>query len=250
MKIKFILIIVSLLNVSCCKIASQENSNIKHSQSKVLIERYNILRGKNKLPIMVQDTILDNICKTLISNNKYINSNNTFNEDSIRHLLYRNGIIDYQYNIKVTLDNDTTTIFDSFLLSDNSNHLYVGYAQIKNKHILFKTKSYLKFDHGIVSAHSTQIDGFSKVVHVDIKTDSIIRYFNILEPDKYYYQFYNRLPLNNDDIDTINKMEATTIKIDDNTMGNIKYNLIIKSINSDNFLIISNKKNERVAIVK
>lgn len=130
MKIKFILIIILLLlNISCCKITSQENINIKHSQSKALIERYNKLRVQNKVPTIIQDTILDNICSVLITNNKYRNKDNAFNEDSIRHLLYRNGVIDYQYNIQETLDNDTIASFNSFLLSDNSSNLHVGYKK-------------------------------------------------------------------------------------------------------------------------
>jgi len=248
MKIKYILIVISILNINCCRITPQETNTTKHSQSKMLIDRYNILRTEKKLPIIIQDTILDSICKILITNNQYKNRNNIFNEDSVRQLLYRNNIIDYQYEIKEISVSDTANTYNSFLISDKSNNIRLGYAKNKNKHILLKTKNYLKFERWKISVSSGSIDGFSPTTIVNVKTDSIIGYFKTSTSDIYYYQFYSRIPLSTDKLDNIKRFEVQPIKIEDKDQDS--YELIIKFTDPDVFLIILNKDYERIAILK
>ena len=248
MKIKYILIVISIFNINCCRITPQETNATKHSQSKMLVERYNLLRTEKKLPIIIQDTILDNICKVLITNNQYKNRNNIFIEDSIRQLLYRSNIIDYQYEIKETSVSDTTNTYNSFLLSDKSNNIRLGYAKNKNKHILLKTKKYLRFERWKISASSGNVDGFSQMTTVNLKTDSITGYFKTSTPDKYYYQFYNRIPLSTDKLDSIKRFEVQPQKNED--IDQDSYDLIIKFTDPDVFLIILNNNNERIAILK
>lgn len=229
--------------------ATQQKNN--RNQSKQLIVRYNKLRLKKNLPLLLHDPLLDNVVSKIQLNKEYKNSKGSYKEDSIRLLLYRSGIIEYQYDLKEVLDKDTTAAFNSFLLADNSKNIRVGYKKSGNKHILFKTKSYLKFDHWIISAQSAIIDGLnSKVTTVDVKTDWATCYFKTPRPGMYYYQFSDYIPLSTDKMDNIEKFEVQTVRTDDKRVTQDMYDLIIKSTKPEDFLIISNEKNERIAVVK
>jgi hypothetical protein len=168
-------------------------------------------------------------------------------------LLYNSGIIEYQYDLKEVLDKDTTAAFNSFLLTENSKNIHVGYKKSGNKHILFKTRSYLKFDHWYVSEHSDPIDALNSnvtTIVLNIKTDWTICYFKTSNPDKYYYQFSDHIPLSTDKMDNIKKFEVQTVRSDKKKVTQDMYDLIIKSKKPDMFLIISNKNNKRIAVVK
>jgi hypothetical protein len=156
MKGKHILIVIFLaLMTGYNIILSQDNNDvtsdlsIDSKQSKNLIDRYNSLRTSKGLPSIKHDTVLDNICKALLTDETktFRKSADVYDEASVRLFLCENGILDYQYEIKEISDNDTTSIFKDFLLTDKWNHIRTGYYRTENKHILLKTKSYL--NHGI-----------------------------------------------------------------------------------------------------
>lgn len=229
--------------------ATQQKNN--RNQSKQLIARYNKLRLKKNLPLLLHDSLLDNVATKIQLNKGYKNSKGSYKEDSIRMLLYNSGIFEYQYDLKEVLDKDTTAAFNSFLLTENSKNIRVGYKKSGNKHILFKTRSYLKFDHWYISVHSDPIDPLnSKVTTVDVKTDWAICYFKTLQAGKYYYQFSDHIPLSTDKMDNIKKFEVQTVRRDNKRATQDMYDLIIKSTKPDMFLIISNKNNERIAVAK
>ena len=116
---------------------------------------------------------------------------------------------------------------------------------------MLKTKSYLKFSYGTISARSNVIDALhSKSSTADVKIDSIIRYFKVLNPDKYYYQLYNRIPLRIDKMDTIKRNEVQTVKPTNKDDRKDSYDFVIKTMDSDMFLVISNQNGERVAVIK
>lgn len=220
---------------------------VNHQQSKLLIDRFNKIRQAKKMNEIVQDTTLDNICRTLITNKTYRNLDNTFNENSVRHLLYENGVIDYQYEINEVPDKDTTAIFNSFLLADDSNTIRMGYRKNANKQLLFKTKSFLQFDHWTIAAHSETLSGFNKVTEAAVITDSVICHLKTSNPGKYYYQLYNHIPLSTENLDNIKKYEVQSgITCDNQDM----YDIVIKSTDPNAFFIILNKNNERIVVIK
>lgn len=249
-KILFIIIIPCILSSSQSMLAKPEQKD-NQNRSKQLIIRYNKLRLKKNLPLLLHDSLIDNVVSKIQLNKKYKDSKGSYKEDSIRLLLYRSGIIEYQYDMKEVLDKDTTAVFNSFLLADNSKNLRVGYKRSGNKHLLFKTKSYLKFDHWNVSVHSDPIDLLnSKTTKANIKTDWAICHFKTSQPDKYYYQFSKHIPLRTEKMDNIKKFEVQTVRSENKSESQDKYELIIKSTMPDVFIIISNKNNERIAVVK
>lgn len=225
---------------------------VDYQQSKTLIERYNRLREVNKLNRIIQDTILDDICKTLISKRAYRNSDNTFIEDSVRKLLYENGAIDYQYEIKEFSDIDTTAIFKSFLLADNSSCIRMGYRKYADRHILFKTISYLHFITWETASHSNPISLLDNkgVKSATFNTEFVICNLKTSQPGNYYYQFCNHIPLSRERLkcNKKNLVEAlkTSITGDDSDIYEIK----IKSTDPDAFFIILNKNKERIAVLK
>ena len=246
--ILFLILIPCILNSQNLLESSQKMDN--RNRSKQLIERFNKLRTAKNLKSFQHDTLLDNISNILINEERF-KVNNTYKEDSVRLLLYKKGIIDYQYEITEFLDKDTASTYKSFLLNDLDDNLKVGFTKKNNTNILFKTKSYLKFSYGTVFCQPFDIDRrHSKSIKVDIKTDSINRYFKMMKPDKYYYQFSNRIPLNSEKLDNTQKNEIQIKKTTNENERNEVYDFSIKSTNSNMFLIISNKKNERVVVVK
>ena len=224
-------------------------NSVNHKQSKKLIDRFNMLRAMDNLESIEQDTILDNISKILLTNKTYKNSAGVYNEDSVRSLLYRNGIIDYQYEIQEVSDKDTATVFNSFLLADKFDYIRMGYYSNGNRHILLKTKSYLKFNHWLITCHSDPINGLENETSAKAYTDSVICYLKVLKPDEYYYQFYNRMPLNIDNNVEKKKVQITPgISRFGEYVG--EYDFGIKATGKEiyMFLIISNKNNEGVAM--
>jgi hypothetical protein len=125
--------------------------SIDSKQSKNLINWYNTLRASKGLQSIEHDSILDNICKILLMDECkiYRKSKNVYSEDSVRLLLRRNGIWDYQYEVTEISDIDTASIFKKFLLKDKQDYIHMGYYKTENRHILLKTKSYLKFVFGM-----------------------------------------------------------------------------------------------------
>ena len=229
---------------------SQNNSfttdNLKQSANPIDSANINVM---DNLESIEQDTVLDNISKILLTNKAYKNSAGVYNEDSIRSLLYRNGIIDYQYEIQEISNKDTVSVFKTYTLANKSKHIRMGTYKSANKHILFKTKSYLKFDHGLGYARSDVMSAFSYETSAKVYTDSIFRYFKMLELDEYQYQFYDRIPSSLDKMDNIGKK-----KVQANRGVSIygEHDVEVKAIGTevDMFLIISNKNDERVVVVK
>ena len=289
MKAKHFFIIILLLTI-CSSLLSQNNNSdlsANYKQSKNLIDRFNKLRTLENLQNIEYDSVLVNVGKILLTDKTFKNSTGVYDEDSVRLLFYTSGIIDYQYEIQEMSNKDTATVLKDFLLADKHNYIRAGYYKYGNKHILLKTKSYLKFDHGVGTCHSeTNIDFFQNPISIPVYTDSIFGYFKILEPNEYYCQFYYRIPLSTDNIDFIEKKKIQTIhdnpkylfnlteietdkqhinpSIDsysvkenktqtvDDVSNNKNYDFVTRAIGSEigMFMIISNKNNERVVVVK
>ena len=272
MKTKSIFIIILLLMMTGFDSISQTDNPINHKQSKKLIDRFNTLRAKDNLESIQQDTVLDNICKILLTDNRnnsqlvllqehfpqsYRKSTGVYDEDSVRFLLRECGIIDYHYEIQEASDKDTAAVFNSFLLADKSNHLRMGYYRNGNRQILFKTKSYLKYSHGtwkewcdpIVMPMGVPLDSMEFSSYKNGQ-DSIVYHFKILIPDQYYYQFYEKFPLSSEKGGNIKKKKVQMTR--GVSMFGTDYDFTTTSMGKETnmWLIISNKKNERVAILK
>lgn len=237
-----------------CNAESISNSKINiadnrdhHQQSKILIERYNKIRQVKKMKTIVQDTTLDNICRTIVFNKNNRNIDNSFNEDSIRNSLYEGGIIDYQFEIKEVSDKDTTATFNSFLIADNSNKICMGYIRNANKHILLKTKRFLQFDHCTYTMETEKMNIFKKASKSIITISDVNFYLKTPVPGKYFYQLYNHIPLSTEKVDNIKKYEVQTSKTcDDHAM----YDIMVQSTDSNTVFIILNTNNERIAVIK
>lgn len=256
MNLKYISIIILTLSMSFCTVSSQDNNKkiSDQSRSKQLIKRYNKLRSSRSLPKIKRDSIIDDVTNEILLDKKYRKSNNEFNEDSIRSLFYNRGVIDYKYEIKEILDKDTNTVFNSFLLTDRSPNIRMGYSKQGNKNLLIKTKSYLKYDFGGV--YCPRIDlPYSKNVmkSATVKADSVVSYVKWMIPGKYYYQYSNHIPLSSESIGSDTKYEVKkSVKKNPFTKGfdDIYHNLVLTSIHPDMYLIVTNEKNEIVAILK
>ena len=118
MKFKYVFIMTVLLAMTVCgNLLSQNNNSTQtnlsanHKQSKNLIDRFNKFRALENLQSIEHDTILDNVSKILLTDKTFKKSKGIYNEDSVRLLLYRSGIIDYQYEIQEISDKDTATVF-------------------------------------------------------------------------------------------------------------------------------------------
>lgn len=254
MKTRNFVIVVLCVFTIFCDAKSISNSNINmadnrdhHLQSKFLIDRYNKKRQEKKMNNIVQDTTLDNICRTLITNRTYRNTDNTFKEDSIRNLIFEGGLIDYQYEIKEVSDKDTTATFNSFLLADNSSKTRMGYIRAANKHILLKTNRFLQYDHCTYSMQTEKMDMFKKVSNSIITISDVTFYLKTPVPGKYFYQLYNHIPLSTEKVDNIKKYEVQTSKTcDDHAM----YDIMVQSTDSNTVFIILDTNNERIAVIK
>jgi len=270
MKAKSILIITLSLIITgfSCLFSQNGNSTItadlpvNSKQSKNLIDRFNALRASDNLQSIKHDSVLDNISKKLLTDKTYRKSKKSrktagvFDEDSVRLLLYKSGIIDYQYEVQEILDKDTANVFNSFLLADNSNYIRAGYYKNENKHILFKTKSYLKYTHGTMKNWCDPIK-IPMGVPIDpmnppsakCYVDSIVNYFKVLIPDQYYYQFYEKIPLSSEKGGNIKKKKVQITR-GVSMYGEYDFTTIALGQKAYMFLIISNKNNERVVIIR
>jgi len=254
MEIKYFGIVVLCFFATICNSQSMTDSNIivtdkgvNHQQSKLLIKRYNKVRQAKKMNDIIQDTALDNICRKLIKDKSYRNIDNTFKEDSIRSLLYESGLIDYQYEIKEVTDKDTTATFNSFLLAENSSKTRMGYIKNANKHILFKTKSFIKYGYCIAHEESEEPQVIGGVETAKIKTTSVIFHIKTSVPGKYFYQLYDHIPLSTERKDTIKKYEVQSSKICDNLN---MYDIEIQSTYPNTVFLILNTNNERISVIK
>jgi len=246
-KIKLIILflIPIILGAQIVKASTLQKGN--QDISKHLIERYNKLRSKRSLSYIQHDTILDNIVLEIQSNRKYRKSMNLFNENYIRLLLYKKGIADYQYEIMETLDKDTASAYKSFLLNDPFSNLRVGFCKKKNRNILLKTKSFLKFNHWEVSVHSPVIDGLhNKSKTINIGEDSAKCFMKTLKQGKYTYYTTNSIPLKSDRT-AIPTKKPSMVKL-----TNKSYDLVftLRGNECNKYLIIVNEKNEKVTIMK
>jgi len=78
-------------------------------------------------------------------------------------------------------------------------------------------------------------------------TDSIVCHFKILIPDQYYYQFYKKIPLRSEKEKNTNKKEVQMIS-GVSQYGEYDFTTIAMGAEADMFLVILNKKNQRVAV--
>ena len=251
MKRKLTVTLLFCIVLSSCSFNTQNNNKtlFDYDGNKSLFNKYNAIRVKANQNEIYHDTILDEICKVLLTNCNYKNENNEFKEDSIHSLFYRFGIIDYQYNLAYFSDNDTLSKFRDFILSDNFPFIQMGYAKEKNNHILLKTKKYLKFHHAEVTAHSNEVDPLnnSKINHnIFVTNDSIKYYFKKLIPDDYYCYFSNHIPLeDNNIVGTIDY-----VKVVNNYEGNYDIVFISKKKETNMYLIAINKNNNIITALK
>jgi len=274
MNTKYTFIVLLLIITGCVGLLSQNDNfnptdlSIDSKQSKNLIDRFNTLRSLENLPIIKHDTVLDNISRILLTDNRnnchllqqeyfpqsYRKSAGVYDEDSVRLLLYNSGIIDYQYEIQEIPDKDTADVFNSFFLADKSNHIRMGYYKSANRHILLKTKSYLKFDHATMKSWSDPIlipTGVPLDSPLTSKcyTDSIVCHFKILIPDQYYYQFYEKIPLSSEKGGNIKKKEVQMTR-GVSMFGEYDFTTTSMGTETEMFLVILNKNNERIAVTK
>ena len=228
-------------------------------RSKNLIDRFNTLRALDGLQSIEHDTILDNICKILLTDETkiYRKSAGVYDEDSVRLLLCEKGIIDYRYEIKEISDKDTVAVFENFLLANKWNHIRTGYYRTGSRHLLLKTESYVKFCQGLGSTRcvAEPIDigsDFNPKQESKCYTDTLVYYFKILIPDQYYYQFYEYFPLSSEKGGNIKKEEVQTRQgIAGYYWKEEEYDFGIKSIwPIDKYSVILNKDNQRVAIIQ
>jgi len=262
MKIRNIVLIVVLNLFIHCTATSNKTSgtsntptsvetNIKanHKQSQFLIERFNKIRVNKKLNNIQADTILDNICAKIMHIKIYRNSDNSFNDDSIRNLMFLSGITDYQYELTELNDIDTLKGFSNFISNDKFSNLRMGYIKNGNKHFLFKTKNYLKLDHTEARCYSDEIDpmkikSLKKTIVLSIRTDSVKYFTKTLIEDDYYYQFSNKIPLTNTNIKYTFKQKGEKFNSD---------KLVFFANNEQGanmFLVIFNKNGTIVTILK
>lgn len=209
MRAKYVFIILSFLVIHCSKFAAQERWD--YNQSKKLIERYNKLRLEKGISIIHHDTILDNNAKILLTYDKYKKNDKYYIADSIRNLLYKSGITDYQYEIIELYDKDTLSCFNKLFLADKTKNIQMGYARHENNQIIIKTKKFLKFEHGEVACHTNIIDPLGNNKSISITTDSIHYFLNRVIPENYYYAFFNEIPLSSQDVNFKNKKTGKII---------------------------------------
>lgn len=243
------IILVCVLCVLPKTMFSQQKDN--HNQSKQLIERYNKFRSNRSLPN--GDSIIDNVTNEILLDKRYRNSFNEFDEDSIRYLFYNKGVMDYKFETKEIHDNDTSTVFNAFLLGDSSSNIRIGYARNGSKHLIVKTKSYLKYDHAEIFIPDQHKEIGRRHIQADtlwIKTDSVKFYVKQLVPGKYYFHYSTHIPSSSELIKNQILYQPEEVIVNNNGMKNINFDLIFTSKHSDMYLIVTNDKNEKIAILK
>jgi len=225
--------------------------------SKRLIERYNKLRSLKSLPQIKHDSILDDVTNEVFANDiKYRESFNSFNEDSIRFLLYNKGIIDYKYELIEMADIDTISSFKKNFMSDASKNIRCGYARKDGKNLLVKTKNYLEYGYSVSSVHSETVDFFNEKnlsTSLKIFTDSVEYHVKAVVPGKYKFYYSDKIPSNSEISKDQVFFDIKTGEATNHPSGNRNFsdfNLVIKSKYSDKFIVIINEKNELIAVIK
>jgi hypothetical protein len=247
MKYLFVLLILSFF--SCFLFAQKPNDT---DNSKRLIERYNKLRSLKSLPQIKHDSILDIVTNEVFANDiKYRKSFNSFNEDSIRFLLYNKGIIDYKYALIETADNDTISSFEKFFMSDASNNILCGYARKDGKNLILKTKNYLEYGYAV--AYISSETGNYMQETFKIFTDSVEYHVKAVVPGKYKFYYSEKIPLKSELSKDQVFFDIRTGEATNHPSGNRNFsdfNLVIKSKYPDKFIVITNRKNGIVAVIK
>ena len=247
----FLVMLPCMLSMLPQLCAQQRNS---HDLSRQIIEHYNRLRIKKSIPGIQHEILLDEIAMKIQLNKEFIKSLNVYNEKSIRELLYKYGIIDYQYEIMKFSDKDMTSACTKFLLNDGFSNLRVGYSKKNNSNILIKTKSFLKFDHLDMSTHTPVIDELhnnSTSTTDSYIIDSVRLYMKTLKKGTYSYYTSDRIPLKSDS-QVISTKNPTVVKQKEKLFAHSLFDLVFTLSNdeSNKYLVILNEKNERVAILK
>lgn len=242
-----------MLNLQCTHLRQKNNRN----RSVQLIERYNKLRSSRSLPIIKRDSLMDDVTNEILINKKYRKSASEFNEDSIRSLFYDKGVMDYKFETKEILDKDTCEMFNTFLLADRSVNIRIGYSKYGSKHLLIKTKSYLKYDFGVFACSSSikkderHPNQNQEVQKTEI--DTAIFYVKEIIFGKYFYHYSNHIPLSSEPVVSDKKYEVkeSLIKNQFTKETTIAYHsLVLTSCRPDMYLIVTNDKDEIIAILK
>jgi len=256
-EIKYLISILIFISIILSAQALKASTLQKRNQdiSKQLIERYNKLRSKRSLPCIMRDSVIDDVTNEILFDKRYRKSANEYNEDSIRFLFYNKGMMDYKFETKEILDKDTSAGFNAFLLADSSPNIRIGYARYGNKNLLIKTKSYLKYDHGVfirpLSIRGAV--GNSQGMVTKQKSDSAIFFVRTIIPGKYYYHYLNHIPSSSEPIKNKIQYKAKELEIAQPSKIGTSYrhsDLVLISVHTDMYLIVTNETNEIVAILK
>jgi len=257
MRIKNLLFaVLCIVLISCNEESTSDidiyvvDCKVNYEQSQLLVDRFNTIRQANGIPMLYHDTILDNICRFLVTNKSYIQENGTFREDSVRQLLYENGIIDYQFSINVVSDKDTSELFDSYLLTNDFCTSYIGYLKYANKHIIVKTKSYLTFVNWYIEGHCDVIDGFSNETTAKCYTDSVACTLRATKSGKYYCQFCDHIPLIGENLVKLKRFEMQKVVPDVTDLTQDFFDLVIGTIDVDKCFVITDENMKRLAVLK
>lgn len=223
---------------------------VNYEQSQLLVDRINATRQENGIPLLYHDTILDNICRFLVTNKSYIQKNGTFREDSVRQLFYEKGIIDYQFSINVVPDKDTSELFNSYLLSNDFCTSRIGYLTYANKHIIVKTNNYLTFVNWFAVVRSDVIDGFSNETTAKVYTDSVACTLRTTKSGRYYCQFCDHIPMTGENLAKLKRFEMQTVvsNVADSTQD--FFNYVIGTKDVDKYFVITDDKMKRLAVLK
>jgi hypothetical protein len=247
-------IIYLILSFILTQIGYSQQKTI-HNRSKQLIEHYNKLRRNRHFPVLLHDTVLDNVANEVLHNElKYRGVNNELNEDSIRFTFYNSGVVDYIYEILDIPDSNVTAKkLKAFFLVDSSRNIRIGYSKYGTKKLLIKTNGYLKYEHGECFAQRVSIDGLhnrSQTIHVPVITDSVKYYLQIVKPGQYYYQYSDHIPKKDEILDGVEIYNTQVVKTNNKDMQNKYFDLVITSRKSNMYVIITNEKNKIVGILK
>jgi hypothetical protein len=259
MKNYFFIICLSLLSTNIISQDTLKNYEQKVivNESKKLISKYNNLREKELLPKIEHDSILDMISnEVLINTKKYKNAYNSIIEDSLRYLLYNNGVLDYKYEIFELSKNDSLSSFDSFLLNDRSDNIRCGFAARTDKKLLIKTKSYLMFGYTELSVSSEKKDWLHSPTQnatFNIIVDSVKYHVKERVKGEYCYYYSDRIPSSSsENFNCISQISETKVNPNNSEIA-IKFsdfNLVITSKFPKKFIVIKDKKNEIIGILK
>ena len=151
MKAKYIFIIILLSVMTGYTILLSLKNNHSDTtdlstdseRSKNLIDRFNVLRTQIGRPIIVHDTVIDNICKILLTDETktFRRWTNYYIRDSVGLLLLKKGIPDYRYQIEeisyesMRADEEIKTFF---VIGDKQSR--AGSYRAGNRILLLKTE--------------------------------------------------------------------------------------------------------------